>query len=63
MVFILGLMLGLYNTGILLMISMVFTAVFGLIYMKLKGKGRKAALPFMPFLLSAHVVQIVFMHI
>ncbi len=62
-VLILGLMLGLYNTGVLLMMSMVFTAVFGLIYMKLKGMGRKAALPFMPFLLSAHVVQIVFMHI
>lgn len=62
-VLILGLMLGLYNTGVLLMMSMVFTAVIGLICMKLKGIGRKAALPFMPFLLSAHVVQIVFMHI
>lgn len=60
-VLLLGLMLGLYNTGVLLMTSMTLTAVFGLICMAAKGKNRKDTLPFMPFLLSAHVLQIIFM--
>ena len=55
---ILGIMLGLERTFILLVLSMLLTAVFGIGCMVFKGKSRKDTLPYIPFVLGAHIIMI-----
>ena len=53
---LLGLMVGFERVFTMLFISMLACAVFGIIYMIIKGKGRKETLPYMPFLCLAYVI-------
>lgn len=55
---ILGIMLGFSNTVVLLFVSMLITAVFGLCYMVVTGKSRKETLPYIPFLLGGYVLML-----
>ncbi|MCR5420915.1 MAG: prepilin peptidase [Lachnospiraceae bacterium] len=55
-IFLLGFMLGFRNTIELIIISMLLTAVFGVVYIVVCGKDKKAALPYMPFLLIAFLI-------
>ena len=55
---LLGIMLGLERTFILLVLSMLLTAVFGIGCMIFKGKSRKDTLPYIPFVLGAHIIMI-----
>ena len=53
---LLGLMVGFERVFAMLFISMLACAVFGIMYMIIKGKGRKETLPYIPFLCLAYVI-------
>ena len=55
-VFLLGFMTGFDGIVTVLFISMLSCAACGLVFITVKGKGKKDTLPYMPFLLGAYVV-------
>ena len=56
MILVLGIMTGCRNTFFLIMISMLMTAVTGMIFIAVKRMDRKSALPYAPFLLGAAIL-------
>ena len=53
---LLGLMTGFDAVFIILFISMMACALFGLVFMLIMGKSKKDTLPYIPFLLGAYLV-------
>lgn len=58
-IMILGVMLGFEKTFILLFLSMVLTAVYGLICMAWGSRNRKDSLPYIPFVLCAFTAMLI----
>ena len=52
-----GLVFGIYENGVLLFLSLVFTAFVSAILMVAKHVGRKYTLPFVPFVFTGYGVM------
>lgn len=57
-VMLLGLMLGFEKTFTVLCLSMVMTALAGLVCMAFGSKSRKDSLPYIPFVLGAYTIML-----
>lgn len=58
-ILLLGLMTGFDRAFFILLVSMTVCAVFGIVLMIVKGRGRKDTLPYVPFVLGAHILLFV----
>ena len=56
LVMVCGIFLGLWETLLLLWLSLLLASIFGICVMKLKGRGRGVEMPFVPFLLLGYVL-------
>ncbi|MCR5358235.1 MAG: prepilin peptidase [Lachnospiraceae bacterium] len=61
MILILGFMMGAEKITVLIFVSMMMTALFGIIYMITGRGGRRDSLPYAPFLLVSMVLILIFL--